>query len=203
MTFLRGQEFYESVNPEFQGKEFSIFEYMSWYSKTQSEKKTFSYSDDWRGFNVPSHVLKSCYEKNKERTPHDELLVEIMKQCNELSNGEPYYLLGVRLGDMNTLDHEIAHGFYTTEESYKKGVDAIVAEMNVETKNKILKRLHEIGYAPSVGIDELQAFMSTGLSKKLESLAKPEEQEEFVNFFKSYNGGWKLTTPVLKIHETA
>jgi len=36
-----------------------------WYC-SQSECKTFSYAEDWCGFNVPSCVIEECYTINKE-----------------------------------------------------------------------------------------------------------------------------------------
>ena len=201
MTFLRAQEFYESVNPDFQGKSFTMPEYMSWYAKTQSETKTFSYSEDWRGFNVPSKILYDCYSVNTERTPHDNLLLKIMQECNKKSDDQPYYLLGVRLGDLGTLDHEIAHGFYTTEPEYQKGIETITKDMNPQTKDSLLKGIYDMGYAPSVAYDELQAFMATGLSKKLKPLVKDDETIPFSQFFKQYKGDWSLPKPQLENYE--
>ena len=34
MTFLRMQEWYESINPDFKGKVFSVEAYMDWYVRT-------------------------------------------------------------------------------------------------------------------------------------------------------------------------
>lgn len=201
MTFLRAQEFYESVNPDFQGKSFTMSQYMSWYAKTQSATKTFSYSEDWRGFNVPSKVLDDCYTINTERTPHDKLLIKIMQECNQKSDDQPYYLLGVRIGDLGTLDHEIAHGFYTTDPNYKEGIEKIIQDMNSKTKDNLLQGIHDMGYAPSVAYDELQAFMATGLSKKLKPFVQDDEPEPFVDFFKKYKGDWLLPKPQLENHE--
>jgi hypothetical protein len=33
MTFLRVQEYYESPNPDFRGKDFDIWKYIEWYSR--------------------------------------------------------------------------------------------------------------------------------------------------------------------------
>ena len=33
MFYLRYQEFYESINPEFRGKSFTYLDYMSWYTQ--------------------------------------------------------------------------------------------------------------------------------------------------------------------------
>ena len=45
MLFLRVQEFYESPNPQFRGKNFSIWDYIEWYSRRN--KDVFTYTFDW------------------------------------------------------------------------------------------------------------------------------------------------------------
>ncbi|NDB56269.1 hypothetical protein EB169_10645, partial [archaeon] len=55
MTFCRVQEFYESPNPQFRGKHFSMWDYMKWYSKEYD--RGFSYPNDWSGFNIPFEVI--------------------------------------------------------------------------------------------------------------------------------------------------
>lgn len=51
-TFLRFQEFYES--PKFRGRTFTRAEFEEYYTQ---EHGSFSYLEDWAGFNLPSDVL--------------------------------------------------------------------------------------------------------------------------------------------------
>lgn len=56
MTFLRMQEWYESPNPKFARKHFTLEEYMRWYQKAYGNG-AFTYPKDWTGFNVPSTAV--------------------------------------------------------------------------------------------------------------------------------------------------
>src|SRR3989344_5759404 len=67
MSFCRYQEFYESTNPVFKGKSFSLIDFMEWYSnknnnRKRSDLKCFTYPDDWAGFNLPSYVFDNIIE---------------------------------------------------------------------------------------------------------------------------------------------
>ena len=76
MTFLRVQEFYESPNKKFRGKNFSIWDYMKWYSTEYG--KGFTYGTDWSGFNVPLETAYSCYDTLNDRyTDYDEVMETI------------------------------------------------------------------------------------------------------------------------------
>ncbi len=64
MLFCRVQEYYESPNPQFRGKNFSIWNFIEWYSR--QKKDAFTYAFDWGGFNIPLKTAWDCYEKLKE-----------------------------------------------------------------------------------------------------------------------------------------
>ena len=51
MLFCRVQEYYESPNPDFRGKNFSIWDYIEWYSREHND--VFTYTFDWGGFKIP------------------------------------------------------------------------------------------------------------------------------------------------------
>ena len=75
MLFCRVQEYYESPNTKFRGKNFSMWDYMKWYA---SNHNGFSYADDWSGFNIPFDVLEKCYRNmQKFETPYDEVMYKI------------------------------------------------------------------------------------------------------------------------------
>ena len=56
-TFLRVQEHYES--PQFHGRIFTLEQYMDWYVARYG---SFSYYQDWSGFNVPSTAFQPFYD---------------------------------------------------------------------------------------------------------------------------------------------
>jgi hypothetical protein len=169
MSFLRTQEFYESVNDEFRGQPFTLDSYKEWY-KTQSKTGEFSYGEDWLGFNIPSHVIEKCYAVNNEILPTDSFFLEINAMCKKLTveaGLDSYYLLGVRKDDTDTLDHEIAHGLFTTNPQYKSAMLRELSTIEPSLKAQLFQCLFDIGYAADVHEDEAQAFLSTGVSKKM------------------------------------
>lgn len=189
MTFLRTQEFYESVNPAFQGKEFTLDEYKAWY-KTQSDTGEFTYGEDWIGFNVPSPVIEECYRVNKERTVYDERFLSFCNLCTILSQEQGldnYYLLGVRMNDTQTLDHEIAHGMFTVNQDYRRDMLSKVEQMDAQKRNMLYAWLTKKGYAKSVHDDEIQAFLATGLNKTMPAELLKQEVLEFEEVFLRYN----------------
>ena len=184
-TFLRVQEFYESVNPDIQGKQFTWQQYVNWYS-SQSKTGTFSYGEDWRGFNIPSDAIYNCYKMNLERTEYDVFflsLVEMIEAKIKEEGLEKFYVIGARKGDSGTLDHEIAHGFFTVNQEYKKEMVALVNAMPTESVKYLENYLTELGYASSVHQDEIQAYMSTGLRANMNKELLEDYTKEFEQVF--------------------
>lgn len=198
MTFLRAQEFYESVNPNIQFSKFTIEQYSQWY-KTQSKTGDFSYGEDWRGFNLPSHAIEACYRINNERTAYDDFFLSIVQKCKELAKNdglENYYLLGVRKDDTQTLDHEVAHGMFTVNEKYQKQMLERVNRLSNDVKYYLYNWLTHKGYSQTVHNDEIQAYMSTGLNKTMEHKLLAPYSDEFKEVFNIYVGEVKLGKPI-------
>ncbi len=187
-TFLRVQEFYESANPEIQWKEFTFKQYADWYA-SQSKNKTFSYGEDWKGFNVPSDVVYQCYAITKERTEYDDFFLSLVKMIEEKMKGSGlarFYMIGVRAGDTRTLDHEIAHGLFTVNQEYKEQMLSLVEELPADIKNYFGVYLKDLGYAESVHEDEIQAYLSTGLRVDMSKEMLEQYMEDFGNVFQKF-----------------
>lgn len=198
MSFWRCQEFYESSNPKFQGGVFTQSEYMSWYAKKMSDIDTFTYSDDWCGFNLPSDVIEKCYELHTERNEYDRFFLGLNANIREYMQGKPYYLLGARKGDIDTLDHELAHGLFTTNPEYRNSMLELVHALPVKKYQKLCKLIHKMGYAKSVIDDEIQAYLATGLAWNMKKAEFNDLRSPFKKMFKHYCKGWTLPKPVLK-----
>jgi len=88
-----------------------------------------------------------------------------------------FYLLGVTdLGSDEDLPHEIAHGLFFTDEEYRNLATDLVDNMPEKDYEKIRSYLIGVGYCEHVLIDEIQAYMATGVSEKMnfsEKLHKP------------------------------
>jgi hypothetical protein len=178
MTFCRAQEFYESPNPNFKGKAFSIWDYIKWYSLTNG--KGFSYGLDWSGFNIPIQTIKECYTRvknkygTKELTIYDHTLIKIVKEIEENSNSLKHtlsqsYLIGVDGIENSTFKHEVCHGLYSTNKDYNRKAKSLVSSLKRTHKRvyQTLKRnLLKMGYSSQLVDDEIQAYLQFGATEK-------------------------------------
>ena len=181
MLFLRVQEFYESPNPQFRGKNFSIWDYIEWYSRRN--KDVFTYTFDWGGFNIPLKTAWDCYEKLKEyESPYDSVMDNIistieLKMFNKKNTRNwNAYIIGADSTESDTFEHEICHGLYATNKQYKELVDEVTISIPFKEYQIFRKNLLDMGYNGIVIDDEIQAYLSTnydyskfskGVSRKL------------------------------------
>jgi hypothetical protein len=162
-TFVRYQEYYES--PKFHNKLFTLNEFRAWYSKEFGNGE-FTYGNDWAGFNIPSFVIEECQHAS-DLNIYDYIMFGIYADITK-DEKKDFYLLGVC--DESTdedLPHEIAHGLFHTSEEYKNSVVDLVDQMPEREYEKIRNYLIKIGYGNNVLIDELQAYMSTGIAENM------------------------------------
>lgn len=169
MIFLRAQEFYESSNLKFQGQKFSFFHYMDWYAKNLSKHKSFTYGSDWTGFNIPSAIIDQCYAVNDERTPYDNILLTLVQKLYQVTNNDPFYLIAADRNATSVMDHEIAHGLFFTEPTYRSQMTDLVNAL--PNKESLFEIIANMGYAKSVLIDEAQAYLSTGLKDSMQQFS--------------------------------
>ena len=196
MLFCRVQEYYESPNPQFRGKNFSIWDYIEWYSR--EHRDVFTYTFDWGGFNIPLKTAWDCYEKLRENeTPYDDVMNTIirtieMKMFNKKNtrnwNG---YIIGADSTDSDTFDHEICHGLYTTNKEYKELVDEITLCIPMDAYEKFRDNLLAMGYTMSVIDDEIQAYLSTNyeytkFSKGVSKKKCKEFHKQYKKVFEQY-----------------
>lgn len=173
MTFLRSQEYYES--PKWKGKSFTLLEYMEWYAKTAG-KGAFTYPKDYNGFNLPSRILREV--PVPDRNHYDMVMANIVAEIETDFNChfQDYYIIGVskERGDKSTINHEIAHGLYTTNSIYREQVNILIKQLPATVRKKLFKALSKRQYNKSVFVDETNAYLSTGFHHtwKLKSLEK-------------------------------
>ena len=157
-TFLRFQEYYES--PKFRNKIFTLKEYKKWYIKNSEKGKKlnkFTYYSDWSGFNIPSYILKPFYKgKFNPLSKKEKILLKTF-----LNVRGDFYIIGT-FGLKKTLKHEIAHGLFYTNHSYKKEILKVLSKINKECQSKINKYLSDSGgYHKNSWQDETQAYLLT------------------------------------------
>lgn len=166
-TFVRFQEFYE--NSEFKGKVFTLDEFKKWYTSNSEEgKKTgkFTYFEEWLGFNIPSSVLEPFYQGRFD--PLSESEKAFLDAFGDI-RGRDFYIIGT-FGekDINTLQHEIAHGLYFTNPKYHEEVLRIISRLNPLERQEIGKFFAIYGnYHPDVFNDETHAYLLTEMDEVL------------------------------------
>lgn len=161
MTFVRMQEWYESANPDFFGKVFTLDEYKKWYANEHEGK--FSYANDWSGFNVPSTAVHIVLKKFPGHSEEEESLFKMLEQLGVLRK-KRFYLIGSRDANPRVLAHEFRHALYFCIQGYRQEVDQVLGQFPVLS---LRMRLRRMGYGKSVIDDEIQAWALTGWPGKL------------------------------------
>ena len=198
MLFCRYQEYYESPYKKFRGKKFSWMEYMRHY-KNVWKKDVFTYPYDWAGYNIPSNVLEGGIDAFYKETEYDRIMNDVFFHCSIDSQNQndgqrcDWYLIGASSKDLKTMDHEIAHGLYFTNNTYKKIVDVLIKNIKPTHYEKLKKKLIKMGYVNDKKIidDEIQAFMSTGLYNGLDTKELKKYEKEFKSNFKKFKNETK------------
>lgn len=148
-TFLRFQEYYESPNPMFKRKIFTLGEYRIWYAE---EYGAFTYYDDWNGFNIPSDILAPFIEGRFDPlSEQEQALVDALRN----KRGR-YYIIGTVEKDWDTFRHEMCHALYTTWTSYEIEVNKILDQYDLVPLEDWLRKQ---GYDDSVLLDECNAYI--------------------------------------------
>jgi hypothetical protein len=195
MTFLRYQEFYESANPKFKGKHFTIIDFMEWYSR-ENGNGVFTYPNDWAGFNIPVNIISKVQSKNLSHNyipdwnKYDDVMLDILipiETTRGIGQEQGSYLIGIVKGSKSVMRHEIAHGLYHVYSDYKTGMNKLYSNLSVASKNLLNSKFKAMGYHKSVWKDEAQAYLSTG------EYLTAAERKPFVELLKYYdkNLSWK------------
>lgn len=189
MLFCRYQEYYESPFPEIRRKFFTLEEYMRLYT-IENKNGYFSYPDDWVGYNVPSNILMEAEHMFSSNVNlYDEIMSEIIHYCVGENNFKPWYLIGVDKIGSPTMNHEIAHGFYYTNPTYKIEMNDLIKNIEPKIYNELKKSLVKAGYVDDKTIidDEIQAYMSTGNPSTWKESHYEKYSKDFRKVFKKYN----------------
>ncbi len=199
MHFLRYQEFYESPNPKFRNKSFTILEFMKWQAKAEGEGN-FTYPTAWSGFNFPgSTILKVDDLGISDKQKYDDNMWWGYHKCATIldKNHQPiddyskeeFYIIGVLKGNTTTIQHEIAHGMFYLNSEYKKEATKLVKELPVKIRTSMENMLAKTGYTKQVYIDEINAYFSTDSKEDLalRGIKLKTQDIAFKELFKKYN----------------
>lgn len=167
MTFLRMTEYYESMNPAFQGRVFTTEEYMDWYVREYSKSKkpygAFTYASDWSAFNVPARAVRAVSEQFAMHSNKEAWLFTELAKDGAFTETD-FYLIGNQRGSPKAyFDHEFRHALFAVNREFREEVVGVVSLYPLVALTQwILKH-----YAPSVLIDEIQAYALTGWPSKV------------------------------------
>ncbi len=185
MSFLRFQEYYESPNPKFRGKSFTIFEFMKWYSQAYGNG-TFSYPKDFCGFNIPGYIIADALNHMDERpNEYDHFMSKIDDDIGK--SVQNYYLIGVSESNQKTIDHELAHAYFYLNSKYRKDMKKLVADLPAKTRDGIFAELKKMMYDKKFYIDECQAYLSTSVIDFFDTKVSEKHWNKFQELFNSYN----------------
>lgn len=188
--FLRCQEFYESSSSDIHRKPFTWDQYIEFYKKKTGNKR-FTYHSDFVGYNVPSNIIKQCYQDIPDPNVFDEIFGDI-NQSIQINQKGRYYIIGidgVESDDKYLIHHEFAHGLYHVNKPYKKRVDTLIRSIPIDIRDKFNEKLTRLGYSESVFDDEMQAYMSTELVWGMNRIpGVVEHSKRFEENFKKYVG---------------
>lgn len=149
-TFIRFQEYYESSNPSFKGKIFTLGAIKNWYS---TEYGADLYSDIWVGFNFPSTVLIPFRSGLFDPlTENEKILLDLLKYRND-----KFYVIGAQ--NKSTLRHELCHAMYDSNKEYRISIDKFILKYKTKFQ-KIKKYIINKGYDNQVINDEMQAYIT-------------------------------------------
>lgn len=150
LTFMRFQEHYESPNPLFKNKIFTLGQLKNWYSEIYG---TNTYHIDWIGYNIPSKILLAF--KNGLFDPltiEETRLLDLFRYRND-----NFYIIGAQ--NKNVLRHELAHALYASNTKYKLAIDQFISKNKGKLKKTVVY-LTQKGYCKEVINDELQAYIT-------------------------------------------
>ena len=168
-TFMRVQEFYESPFKGIRGHFFTHEQYMDTHvnnsERSGTEQATFTYLEDWSGFNVPGNVFNKWLGKFPKNSlwEKEQKLVDLIRNQNKSNKTNKFYVIGTYTdsGATSTIDHELSHAWFYLDPKYKKEMLKLVSKFPKAAKDQLKLDLKEDGYTPSVFDDEIIAYMST------------------------------------------
>lgn len=153
--FLRFQEFYESPNPRFRARVFTVDEYKKWYIK---QKGAFSYYIDWGGYNLPDHIFKPFKEgRFNPLHPGERALLNVV---SKIKCSPPFYIIATT-GNTEAIAHEVSHGLWYLSKSYREEMKRLLRKLPTDFKGRFRKALSKGGYCRAVMQDELAAYLLT------------------------------------------
>jgi hypothetical protein len=175
-TFIRFQEYYESPNPDFRGKIFTLGVVRQWYS-IKYGADTYHY--DWTGFNFPSRILLPFKQGLFDPLTSEEIeLLNLFKYRHD-----NFYIMGAQ--NSATLRHELCHALYDSNEKYRNEINSYIKK-NKKGLARTRKYILDKGYAEEVLNDEIQAYVTDNDDQTIISSTDPHIILDINKIYKKY-----------------
>ena len=191
MTMGRAQEFYESGNPRLRNKIFTQEQFLDAFT---DEDGDVSYFKSWSGFNVPGDKLDEFAYHFSDLTDREHRLMDMVRRATNDRDNLPYYVIAARQDDVLTMQHEIAHAMFYLDDAYRKAATRLVRQMDKKLRGEMEAVFKEWGYARSVWVDELNAYLSTSpisyMRKRVGLNVASAHMKPFRQLFKAYSQEW-------------
>ncbi|MBI4458121.1 ABC transporter ATP-binding protein [Candidatus Uhrbacteria bacterium] len=172
-TMARFQEHYES--PRLNGKVFDFETFADAYAKKHDD--IFSYYDDWAGYNFPSTVLKPFFAGAFSPLSRKEKAV--LKGFRGLRGR--FYVIASTKKDKDSIAHEMVHALFWLNRKYRREV---VDYLEKQPLKRVRRRLEKkLNYAPKVHLDEINAYVLTGLVDDLKGLGLKKHRRKLLKLF--------------------
>lgn len=189
--FFRFQEIYESPHDNICNKPFELLDFIRTYTKNNPDDFSFTYYDDWVGFNQPVDIILKYYPILKDPNTHDHFMYNIAKYISRDNSSEPAYLIGTLSGKNKTINHEIAHALYYTNKEYHTKMHLFISKYNksnMKNFNVFKEALLDLGYRDDDNIiyDEMQAYLATGFSDVFDVVPPKDLVQKIKNVFEEY-----------------
>jgi hypothetical protein len=175
-SFMRFTEHYESPNPAFKDKIFTIGMLKRWYSVTYGAD---TYHVDWSGFNIPSKVLRPFTEGLFDPlTTEEQSLLSLFRYRND-----DFYIIGAQTNAV--LRHELAHALYSHNQSYRSAINSCIRR-NLKYLTKTSKYILDKGYHKDVLNDEIQAYVTDNDDEFIIQNTKPSVIKEINTIYNRF-----------------
>jgi hypothetical protein len=159
LSMMRIAEFYESPHSNIKGKYFTHEDILDTYS---SEDGDFEYMNYYEGFNVPKVNTEGFrYFFHEKLTKREEYILLLLR------NSDVKYLIATMEGDVDTLDHELAHARFALDPEYNQQIQKVIYSIPKDVYALLQFDLLQ-NYDMDVIDDEIQAYLQTAPMEELE-----------------------------------
>jgi len=119
---------------------------------------------------------------------YDYIMFGIVSKIKEQLKDDNFYLIGIHSDDKDkeTQRHEIAHGLFWTNTEYRMKMTTLVHALPIKVKKHLKRILQKRGYCKNVFIDEIHAYMSTGLIGAMNKKLLNKYRKPFKEVLKEY-----------------